>query len=150
MLPRDNFIVYKVVTPVKTRWNSYLLMFIRAVDLQGPISAMMVYNIDEWNKKIAAIKVARVQRKKPSKAKIPEPPFYIKVGGLTAYDWDVIKQYIVILQPLHEATLKLEVRDRAGRNGAIWEVLPCMEWLMKIFEEAKARTAEAITEDYPD
>ena len=25
-----------------------------------------------------------------------------------------------------------------------------MEWLMKIFEEAKARTAEATIEDYPD
>ena len=66
------------------------------------------------------------------------------------YDWDVIKQYIAILQPLYEATLKLKARGRAGRNGVIWEVLPCMEWLIKIFKEAKARTAKAIIEDYPN
>ena len=54
------------------------------------------------------------------------------------YNWDVIKQYIVILQSLYEATLKLKGRGKAGCNGMIWEVLFCIEWLMKIFEEAKA------------
>jgi hypothetical protein len=53
--------------------------------------AIIAYNINKYNKKIAAIKVARVQQKKLSKAKIPEPPLYVKVGGLTTYDWDIIK-----------------------------------------------------------
>ena len=48
--------------------------------------AIIAYNIDEWNKKIAAIKAARARRKKLLKAKIPEPPLYVKVGGLTTYN----------------------------------------------------------------
>ena len=54
------------------------------------------------------------------------------------YDWDIIKQYIAILQPLYKATLKLKGRGRARRNSVIQEVLPYIEWLIKIFKEAKA------------
>lgn len=74
----------------------------------------------------------------------------MRVGGLTSYDWDVIKQYIQLLEPLQQATLKLKGRGKAGRNGAIWEVIPCMEFLIRHYEEAKARLTEATTEDYPD
>lgn len=55
MLPRADFKVLELVKPVKTRWNSYLMTFKRAVELQGPISSIMQHDIDEWNRKLATI-----------------------------------------------------------------------------------------------
>ena len=77
-----------------------------------------------------------------------EPPFYVKVSSLIVYDWDVIKQYIVILQLFHETTFKLEGKGKAECNGTIWEVFLCMKWLIKIFKKAKAQTDKVTIEDY--
>src|SRR5436305_10140182 len=121
-LPKPDFLVLDVIKPVKTRWNSHLAAFERAVDLQGPINTWVEYHIDKWDKEQAA-KAAK-RRTSAKKPKQPEqPPLYIQNGGLTPYDWDVINNYIRILTPLREATLKLEARGKAGRNGAIWQII---------------------------
>jgi hypothetical protein len=38
----------------------------------------------------------------------------------------------------------------AGRHGAIREVIPVMDVLLKVLEEAKDRVAEATTDSHPD
>ncbi|KAL2351322.1 hypothetical protein BJ546DRAFT_808235, partial [Cryomyces antarcticus] len=62
-------------------------------------------------------------------------PLFVEAGGLNSYDWDVVANYVKILQPLREATKRLEARGATGRYGAIWEVIPTMNWLLQVFEE---------------
>src|SRR6266516_2013083 len=114
-LPRPDFKVLDVKNPVKTRWNSFLEAFERAVDLQGPINAWVEYHIDKWNKEAA--------KQRAIKAKTKQSPRYVNCGGLTSNDWDVIRHYIKFLTPLREATKKLEARGKAGCHGAIWAVI---------------------------
>jgi len=80
--------------------------------------------------------------------KVLEPRRYIAVGGLNAYNWSIINKYMEILSPLKEATSLVEGRGKAGKNSAIWEVIPTFNWLLRVFKEKKDRVAEAIIEDY--
>jgi hypothetical protein len=49
---------------------------------------------------------------------------------LLADDWITITRYMQILKPLMLVTKKLEGYPEDGRNGCIWEVLPCYEFLL--------------------
>ncbi|TKA59147.1 hypothetical protein B0A49_13257 [Cryomyces minteri] len=100
------------------------------------------YYIEKLNRERAA---CRAKGKRP-----PALPLFVEVGGLSSYDWDVVANYVTILQPLREAAKRLEARGATGRYGAIWEVIPTMNWLLQVFEEAKERVAEATTENYPN
>ena len=55
-----------------------------------------------------------------------------------------------ILSPLKEATSLVEGRGKASKHGAIQEVIPTFNWLLKVFKEKKDRVTKAITEDYPN
>jgi len=70
--------------------------------------------------------------------KVPLPPLVIIGGALDSYDWDVIINYINILLPIREATKLLKARGKSGLHGAIWEVIPIFNWLLKLFKERKA------------
>jgi hypothetical protein len=59
----------------------------------------------------------------------------MRSSGLTAADWQVVNEYISVLQPLKEATKRLEGRGKSGRFGAIYEVIPVFEYLLDAFEE---------------
>ncbi|TKA47803.1 hypothetical protein B0A49_12989, partial [Cryomyces minteri] len=61
---------------------------------------------------------------------------------LSADDWHVLTQYLEILEPLHVATMELQGNPEEGRAGAIWEVLPVMESLLKHLEDTKRRYAD--------
>ncbi|PVH90491.1 hypothetical protein DM02DRAFT_480048, partial [Periconia macrospinosa] len=63
-----------------------------------------------------------------------EVPSWMKSDGLTSQDWAVITQYIQVLQPLKEATLRLEGRGASGRFGAIHEVIPTFEAILQAYE----------------
>lgn len=67
----------------------------------------------------------------------------MRVGGLDAYDWTVINEYIEILRPLKEATSLLEGRGKTGAYGAIWEVIPTFNWLIQLLKARKDRVAKA-------
>ncbi|PZD22260.1 hypothetical protein A1F96_11295, partial [Pyrenophora tritici-repentis] len=47
----------------------------------------------------------------------------------------VITQYISVLEPLKEATKRLEARGKAGRFGAIYEVIPVFEAVLAVYEQ---------------
>ena len=53
-----------------------------------------------------------------------------------AADWAVITEYIVVLKPLKEATRSLEARGSSGRFGAIFEVYPVYEVVLKAYKTA--------------
>ena len=88
----------------------------------GPINTWTEYHIDKWNKE-QAVKAAK-RRTSTKKSKQPEQPLlYIQNRGLTPYDWDIINNYIRILMPLREATLKFEARGKASYYRAIWQII---------------------------
>ena len=141
-MPSPDFKILEVVKPVKTRWNSYYDAFLRAVVLRGPIDSIAQYMIDKYEKEAAPL---RARRKK-----VPPPPPVVAAGALNDYDWGVINNYIEILSPIRDATKMLEARGRSGLHGAIWEVIPTLDWLLKLFEEKKDRVVNATLDDYPD
>ncbi|OCK89228.1 uncharacterized protein K441DRAFT_735964 [Cenococcum geophilum 1.58] len=98
--------------------------------------------IDKYEKEVAPL---RARRKK-----VPLPPPVVAAGALNDYDWGVINNYIEILLPIRDATKMLEARGRSGLHGAIWEVIPTLNWLLKLFEEKKDRVVNATLDDYPD
>ena len=53
--------------------------------------------------------------------------------ALSNKDWHILTEYKVILEPLWEATMRLEGEALDGRNGALWEVLPMFEYILDCF-----------------
>jgi len=74
----------------------------------------------------------------------------VAAGALNNYDWGVINNYIEILLPIQDATKMLEARGRLGLYGAIWEVIPTLNWLLKLFKEKKDRVVNATLDNYLD
>ena len=67
------------------------------------------------------------------------PLLLLSVGGaLTSNNWDIIINYINILLLIYKATKMLEARGKSGLYGAIWEVIPILNWLLNLFKEKKA------------
>lgn len=54
---------------------------------------------------------------------------------LAAADWAVMNEYIQVLQPLKEATKRLEGRGKSGRFGAIYEAIPVFEAVLSVYEQ---------------
>ena len=44
----------------------------------------------------------------------------------------------------------LKARGRSGLYRAIWEVIPILNWLLKLFEEKKDRVVNVTLDDYLD
>jgi hypothetical protein len=82
--------------------------------------------------------VARRRGKAP-----PTAPDWMRCNGLTAADWQVITEYLAVLQPLKLATKRLEGRGKSGRFGAIYEVIPIFEHLLNEYEQL-VTTYEAV------
>jgi hypothetical protein len=115
----------ELVKPVVTRWNSYLDFLERAVRLHEAIDAFVDYKTD------SATRARSTARARGQQAKdLAEPD----VRGLSAADWATVSQYIDILQPLKEATKRLEGRGSSG-YGALYEVYPTFEYLLAQFEQ---------------
>jgi hypothetical protein len=54
--------------------------------------------------------------------------------GLLSADWAVITEYINCLQPLKNATSRLEGRGKTGKFGALYEIIPVFEYLLGALE----------------
>lgn len=130
----------EVKKPVKTRWNSYFDCFERAVALRNPLDDYIASKTNEYNRGLTRQRPR--QRQEQSQARL-----FVQEGGLTAKDWATITEYIELLQPFKEATAWLEGRGKAGLHGAIWEVIPTFEWLIKRLEALRERVMEI---DYND
>lgn len=93
-----------------TRWNSWFSMIGRALDLRDAIDLFIR---------------RRIQKNDGSLSKQDE---------LTLSDWDVIARMKEILGPFHMLTKRTEGRAKMGSHGALWEVLPTMEYLLITLE----------------
>ncbi|KAG9380647.1 hypothetical protein A1F94_007967 [Pyrenophora tritici-repentis] len=105
--------ILEPVKPVVTRWNSFHDTFVRAAKLHNAV--------DEYAQ-------SHIERTMGADA-------LMRSNGLTADDWAVITQYISVLEPLKEATKRLEARGKAGRFGAIYEVIPVFEAVLAVYEQ---------------
>jgi hypothetical protein len=114
------------VKPVVTRWNSYFNAFERAVTLKDAIDK---YAADHIDRQYGDDARARGRNKQ-----LPDAPAWMRSDGLRAADWAVITEYIEALRPLKEATDSLQARGKTGGFGAIYEVVPQFEAILKLYE----------------
>lgn len=116
---------YQLITDVTTRWNSFYDSAKRAVYLQAAIDAIIDEERAAYDSLVAQAgrSLVRQQPKRPT----------ILDDTISAADWHVINQYIDILKPLKDATLKLQGHI-GGKFGSIWQVLPVFEELLHHFE----------------
>ena len=96
----------------------------RALYLQSAVNEFVEKEIDNWH-------VARRRRQKALRPSIVD-------DRLTTDDWEVLKAYHEILQPIKKSTNILQGQI-GGRFGAIWQVLPQFEILLSHLEEQRQR-----------
>jgi hypothetical protein len=137
-----NFKILEVVKPVKIRWNSYHNTFLRAIALRDPINLIAQYIINKYEKEAAPL---RTRQKK-----VPPPPPVVAASALNDDNWGVINNYIEILSPIQDAIKMLKARGRSGLHRVIWEVIPTLNWLLKLFKEKKDHVVNTTLDDYLD
>ena len=98
---------YDLIEDVDTRWNSIYSMCNRAVQLRNPIDAFIIKEESDYR-----IYLTNVSRKKKI---TPKPKPSICDDFLTPDEWTTVTQYLEILRPFHEATLKLEGKATKGK-----------------------------------
>jgi hypothetical protein len=114
--------ILQLVKPVVTRWNSFYATFERAAHLHSAYSSYAGYYI---NSVAVADDHAIAQG-----GKLPDAPYWLRSSGLSAADWGVITGYMECLKPLKFATLRLEGRGKAGKFGAIYEIVPVFGYIL--------------------
>jgi hypothetical protein len=119
--------ILEPVKPVITRWNSFYNTFVRAARLHNAVDEYAQSHIERT---MIADAYARSRNNK-----LPKAPAWMRSNGLTADDWAVITQYISVLEPLKEATKRLEARGKVGRFGAIYKVIPVFEAVLAVYEQ---------------
>jgi hypothetical protein len=118
--------VYELVKDVITRWLSFVDSAERALYLKPAIDELLLEEKVKYEEYChRCTQGNRLVLKDP-------PP--ILSDALTANDWNVIKLYCDILKPVKEAVKMLQGRA-GGRFGAIWQVLPAYEKLLRHFEQ---------------
>ena len=59
---------------------------------------------------------------------------------LSAGNWQVITQYIQVLQPLKDATIRLKGRGKSRQYGALYKVIPIFKHVLRYYKD--------LTEEY--
>jgi hypothetical protein len=62
----------------------------------------------------------------------------MRSNGLTSADWAVVADYMAVLKPLKAATKRVEGRGASGAYGAVAEVIPVFEYILKEYEDQVA------------
>ena len=96
----------------------------RALYLQSALNEFVEKEIDNWH-------VARRRRQRALRPSVVH-------DRLSTDDWEVLKAYHEILQPIKKSTNILQGQI-SGRFGAIWQVLPRFEILLTHLEEQRQR-----------
>lgn len=74
---------------------------------------------------------------------LQDAPEWMRLGGLTAANWQVLTEYLAVLTPLKLATKRLEGCGKAGKYSAIHEVPPIYKYLLTEYEQL-ATTYKAV------
>jgi hypothetical protein len=123
-----------------TRWNSWYDAAERAVQLREYIDEFTEIELREHYQKLNRYEARRLQASNTTQRDPPKAPTIFD-DKLSQDDWGIIVSYMTILKPFKQATMKLQgnVRVGSGVKGAIWQVLPVFDDLMKGLEEARQR-----------
>jgi hypothetical protein len=125
-----------------TRWNSWYDAAERALDLRNAIDELIEHELEDYYQKLARFNVRSASQSTSSQP--PKEPTLL-LDRLHNDDWHVIASYLKLMKPLKDATMKLQgnVNTTSKRGvpmkGAIWQVLPVFEEILKGFEEARER-----------
>jgi hypothetical protein len=84
-----------------------------AIELHASIDAMAQHEKKKYDKYLQRLQRTNAQRSKDKKIK-PKPPPTIVDDMLTADDWDTLNQYLEVLEPLKQATKRLQGRAIKG------------------------------------
>lgn len=133
--------VLEPVKPVVTRWNSYYAAFARATQLQAAYNSYAEHHISRVS--------LDDRRANQAGNKLSDAPSWMRSTGLTAADWAVITEYQDCLEPLKLGTERLEGRGKAGKFGAIYEVIPVFEYILSALE-ARTRPYEQVDFNHTD
>jgi len=110
----------KLVKDTGIRWNSTLSMISRALKL-----------------KLAIERYCRQWQQPHNDA------YNLKQDFLDAQDWEELYHFEELLQPFEYATKKAEGNAYSGSNGALWEVLPMMDYLFKKLKKHADEVSES-------
>ncbi|KAK4967048.1 hypothetical protein LTR66_011970 [Elasticomyces elasticus] len=127
--PADKKEIYTTIKDVKTHWNSFDDGVERALYLRPGIDELLLQEQLEHD--------SYVTRCPQSRREVKRKPPLILDDALNDDDWHAIAMYHEILAPVKKATALLH-GHAGGIFGAIWQVLPTFEKLLKKFEELKA------------
>ncbi|KAM0708864.1 hypothetical protein Q7P35_002900 [Cladosporium inversicolor] len=123
-----------------TRWNSWYDAAERALDLRYAVDDTVDRELEPYYQKLA-----RFNMRNTSQLAIPPKEPILLLDRLNNDDWQIIASYLKLLKPLKDATMKLQgnvnTTSKHGRpvKGAIWQVLPIFEEMLRAFEEARKR-----------
>jgi hypothetical protein len=123
-----------------TRWNSWYDAAERAVQLREYIDEFTEIELGDYYQKLNRYEARRSQAPTAAQKDPPKAPTIFE-DRLTPDDWGIVVSYMTILKPFKQATMKLQGNVSAGKavKGAIWQVLPVFDDLMKGLEDARQR-----------
>ncbi|RKL09105.1 hypothetical protein BFJ70_g16721 [Fusarium oxysporum] len=119
--------------PNDTRWNSHYYAFETAVLNRAPIDAYSEKEERAHNTRLDRVTQKNRRLEADKHIKFPAKPMIVE-DKMSTEDWVTVTRYMEILKPLMLVTKKLEGYPRQGRNGLMWEVLPCYEFLLNHLE----------------
>lgn len=123
-----------------TRWNSWYDAAERALDLRHAVDDIVDRELEPYYQKLARFNM----RNNSQSAAPPKEPSLL-LDRLNNDDWQVIASYVKLLKPLKDAIMTLQgnvnTSSKHGRpvKGAIWQVLPIFEEMLRAFEDARER-----------
>jgi hypothetical protein len=118
--------VYELVRDIITRWLSFVDCANRALYLRAAIDELLFEERRNYE--------AYCHRCTQSIRPITKQPPAILQDALSSDDWNVIKLYCEILAPVKDAVKMLQ-GHAGGHFGAIWQVLPAYEKVLRHFEQ---------------
>ena len=101
---------YRLIDDCNTRWNSSHDMIRRAIELRNSIDAFLQKELSQWQhywNNVTANGTKPAPKRHRTKPKICQ-------DILTADDWGVLTECLAILEPLKEASLRLQGRAEQG------------------------------------
>ena len=101
---------WKLVLNIDTRWNSIFLMIECAIYLKVAIDAFIEKEVKDWE---AYYNWVTKNGSKPYPKKGRKQPLIV-ADALSKEDWQILTEYMQILEPLKECTKELEGRAENG------------------------------------
>jgi hypothetical protein len=131
---------YELIFDNSTRWNSWYDAAERALDLRHAIDDFVDLELVDYQQAVARFN----RRSSQSQAAAPKVHL-LTLDRLNNNDWQIITGYLEILKRLKSAIMKLQGNVNTVSThgtpikGAIWQVLPVYEEILKAFEDARER-----------